>query len=100
MELFLQRISGEKRRALESFVKILKEKYDNRIYKIILFGSTVRGDSSEYNDIGVLIIADGVSQKDVSRIAFQIFLKYYGVVISPIVENLRNTGIIHSIRVF
>jgi len=86
MELSLLQISENKRRALEFFVKVLKEKYSGRIHKIILFGSTARGEAGEESDIDVLIIADGVSQKDVSKIAFQILLKY-GVVISPIVED-------------
>ncbi len=86
MKLAIQRISENKRRALESFVKVLKEKYGYRIYKIILFGSTVRGEAEEESDIDVLIIADGVTQKEVSKIAFQILLKY-GEVISSIVED-------------
>ena len=86
MKLAIQRIPENKRRALESFVKVLKEKYGYRIYKIILFGSTVRGEAEEESDIDVLIIADGVTQKEVSKIAFQILLKY-GEVISSIVED-------------
>ena len=86
MKLAIQRISENKRRALESFVKTLKEKYGYKIYKIILFGSTVRGEAEEESDIDVLIIADGVTQKEVSKIAFQILLKY-GEVISSIVED-------------
>lgn len=86
MKLAIQRIPENKRRALESFVKVLKEKYGYRIYEIILFGSTVRGEAEEESDIDVLIIADGVTQKEVSKIAFQILLKY-GEVISSIVED-------------
>ena len=86
MKLAIQRISENKRRALESFVKVLKEKYGDGIYKIILFGSTAREEAEEESDIDVLIIADGVTQKEVSKIAFQILLKY-GEVISSIVED-------------
>ena len=56
------------------------------IPRIILFGSTARGEAEEEIDIDVLIIADGVTQKEVSKIAFQILLKY-GEVISSIVED-------------
>jgi predicted nucleotidyltransferase len=86
MKLAIQRIPENKRRALESFVKVLKEKYGDRIHKIILFGSTARGEAEEESDVDILIIADGVTQKEVSKIAFQILLKY-GVVISSIVED-------------
>jgi len=86
MKLAIQRIPENKRRALESFVRILKERYGDRIHKIILFGSTARGEAEEESDIDVLIIADGVTQKEVSKIAFQILLKY-GEVISSIVED-------------
>ena len=86
MKLAIQRISENKRRALESFVNVLKEKYGDRIHKIILFGSTARGEAEEESDIDILIIADGVAQKEVSKIAFQILLKY-GEVVSPIVED-------------
>ncbi len=85
MKLAIQRIPENKRRALESFVRVLKEKYGDRIYKIILFGSTARGEAEEESDIDVLIIADGVTQKEVSKIAFQILLN--GEVISSIVED-------------
>ncbi|AIG98380.1 putative nucleotidyltransferase [Archaeoglobus fulgidus DSM 8774] len=86
MKLAVQRIPENKRMALESFVKTLKEKYGDKIHKIILFGSTARGEAEEESDIDVLIIADGVTQKEVSKIAFQILLKY-GEVISSIVED-------------
>ena len=86
MKLAIQRIPENKRRALESFVRILKERYGDKIHKIILFGSTARGEAEEEIDIDVLIIADGVTQKEVSKIAFQILLKY-GEVISSIVED-------------
>jgi len=76
MKLAIQRISENKRRALESFVKVLKEKYGDKIYKIILFGSTARGEAGEESDIDVLVVADGVTQKEVSKITFQVLLKY------------------------
>ncbi len=70
MDIPLQQISWDKRIALESFVKTLKEKYGDRIHRIILFGSTARGEDLEESDIDVLIVADGVTQKEVSKIAF------------------------------
>lgn len=69
MKLAIQRIPENKRRALESFVRILKEKHSNRIHKIVLLGSTARGEAEE-SDVDVLVVADGVTQKEVSKIAF------------------------------
>ena len=86
MKLAIQRIPENKRRALESFVKVLKEEYGDKIHKIILFGSAARGEAEEESDIDVLVVADGVTQKEISKIAFQILLKY-GEVISSIVED-------------
>ncbi|MBE8539365.1 nucleotidyltransferase domain-containing protein [Geoglobus acetivorans] len=82
----LPQISDNKQRALESFVRILKEKYGDRIRKIILFGSAARGEAGEESDIDVLIVASGVSQREVSRIAFQVLMEQGGV-ISSIVEE-------------
>ena len=45
MELSLLRIPENRKKALELFVKTLKEKYDNKIHRIILFESTARGRS-------------------------------------------------------
>ena len=82
----LSQIPDKKRRALESFVRILKGSYGDRIRKIILFGSAVRGEAEEDSDIDVLIVANEVSQKEISRISLQILMKY-GEVISSIVED-------------
>ena len=82
----LSQIPDSKRRALESFVRILKGNYGDRIRKIILFGSAVRGEAEEDSDIDVLIVANEVSQKEISRISLQILMKY-GEVISSIVED-------------
>ncbi len=86
MELPIKQIPEKKRKALESFVEVLKEKYGDKIYKIILFGSTARGEAKEESDIDVLIVADKLSQREISKIAFQILLEY-GEVISVIVED-------------
>ncbi len=82
----LSQIPDSKRRALESFIRILKGSYGDRIRKIILFGSVAKGEAEEDSDIDVLIVANEVSQKEISRISLQILMKY-GEVISSIVED-------------
>ena len=74
-----------KKLALNEFVKTLKERYEGRIKKIILFGSYARGDYDEESDIDILIIGD-VPQREVSFLSAEILLKY-GEVISAIVKS-------------
>ncbi len=81
-------LSENKRKALEEFVRELKEKYGGRVKRIILFGSVARGDFQEESDIDVLVIADGVGLKEISSITTRILLRY-GEVISPVVRTER-----------
>ncbi len=74
-----------KKLALNEFVKALKDKYKDKIKKIILFGSYARGDYNEESDIDILIIGN-VPQRDVSFLSAEILLKY-GEVISAIVKT-------------
>ena len=71
--------------ALNEFVKTLKERYKDRIKKIILFDSYARRDYDEESDIDILIIG-GIPQREISFLSAEILLKY-GEVISAIVET-------------
>lgn len=77
-----------KRRAIEEFVRILKEKYGDRVKKIVLYGSVARGDFEEDSDIDVLVVADGISLKEISKLTSQILLNT-GEVISLVVRASR-----------
>jgi len=60
------------------FVKALKEKYGDRVERIILFGSVARKEDREDSDIDVLVITNYDSfkmQKLVSDIVVDILLK-------------------------
>ena len=72
-------------KAVEEFVQKLKEKFEDKIESIIIFGSYARGESKEGSDIDVLIIGN-IKLDDVIDVAYPIFLKY-GVYISPIVMS-------------
>ena len=66
------------------FVKSLKEKYREKVEKIVLFGSVARGEDTEDSDVDVLIITSYDSfkmQRLVSEIVVNILLKT-GVYIS------------------
>ncbi len=86
MSLHLLNVSESKRKAIEEFVRELKERYGEKVKRTILFGSVARGDFHEESDIDVLVIVDGVKLKDISRIATKILLRH-GEVICPIVRS-------------
>ena len=76
----------EGKRTIEAFVRELRERYGERVRRVILFGSVARGDYHEESDIDVLVIADDIDLRDISRIATRILLRH-GEVISPIVRS-------------
>ncbi len=72
-----------KKKALEAFLKELKDKFGDKIEEIIVFGSYARGDYDEESDIDVMIVGD-VSFDEVIDVSTKVLLKY-GELISPIV---------------
>lgn len=78
----------KKREAVEYFSRLLKGRYGGRIREIILFGSVARGDAGEESDIDVLIIAEGISQKEISELTWEVLMRT-GEVVSAIVESPR-----------
>ena len=75
---------NKKQEALKQFVEKIKNKYGDKIEKIILFGSYARGEATKESDIDVLVLTHGdrfEMQKNVSGIAVDILLKT-GVYIS------------------
>lgn len=74
-----------RKKATEEFVKRVKEKYRDKVGKIILFGSYARGDYAKESDIDILVITSEKRfkmQKNISGIAVDILLET-GVYISP-----------------
>ena len=51
----LPKLKDNERKALFELKKRLKEKFGDKLKKIILYGSKARGDSEPYSDIDVLI---------------------------------------------
>lgn len=74
-------ISENKKKAIDEFIRELKEKYGDKIKKIILFGSIVRGDTTEESDIDVLIVGD-ITLDEAVEVGYPMLLKY-GELISP-----------------
>jgi predicted nucleotidyltransferase len=73
--------SQKKDRALDEFVKEVREKHGNKVEKIIIYGSYARGESTEESDIDVLVVGD-VTLDEMVDISFPLLLKH-GVYISP-----------------
>jgi len=75
-----------KREAVEYFVKLLKERFGERIREVILFGSVARGDAKEDSDIDVLVIGEGITQREISELTWEVLMET-GEVVSAIVES-------------
>ncbi len=76
----------EKRETVEYFVKLLKERFGERIKEVILFGSVARGDAEEDSDIDVLVIGEGITQREISELTWEVLMET-GEVVSAIVES-------------
>ena len=71
--------------ALNEFLRKLKDEYNEKIEKIILFGSYIRGDMKEGSDIDILVVIkkeDFLLRRRIISLSAEIMLKY-GVDISP-----------------
>ncbi len=85
----LQYLNKTEKKAVNFFVKELREKLGNYILNIRLFGSKVRGDFEKDSDIDILILAR--EKRDIrdriSDIAAEYFLEY-NVPLAPVVYSL------------
>ena len=89
-----------KKEILDLFVKTLKEKFRDKIDRIILFGSVARGEDKESSDIDVLLITNYDSfkmQRLVSDIVVDILLKT-GVYVSVKVLSYEEYNFLKEIN--
>jgi predicted nucleotidyltransferase len=89
MKKGLQYLNKIERKAVNSFVKELREKLGNYILEIQLFGSKVRGDFEKDSDIDIFILVKrkGDIRDEISDIAAEYFFKY-NVPLAPVVYSL------------
>lgn len=69
----------KEKKAARAFLAAVQLAYGNKIQRAALFGSKVRGDSTRYSDIDILLIVNDDNwkfRKAVSRISSEIALKY------------------------
>lgn len=85
---------NKKEEALKQFVNRVKEKYENSVEEVILYGSYARGDAGEDSDIDILVIGD-VSLDELVDISFPLLLKY-GVYISSHVMTEKHFSYLDS----
>ncbi len=72
-------LASKERKAVREFLAAVQTTYDNKVQRAALFGSKVRGDSTLYSDIDVLLIVSGDDwkfRKAISGISSDIALKY------------------------
>ncbi len=89
-----------KEKALRDFLKRVKEKFGDRIEKVILFGSYARGDAGEESDIDLLVITGGERfemQKNLSGVAIDILLET-GVYISAKAVSIEEYSLMKKIK--
>lgn len=90
----------QQKKATEEFINRVKEKYADKMEKIILFGSYARGDYTKESDIDVLIVLskeDYKVRRDIMGSSFDMLLET-GVYISPKVISLRDYQNLKNIK--
>lgn len=79
---------------IKDFLKKVEAVLENRLRKIILYGSDARGDYNKSSDIDIMILTDlnnteiDQYRNTISDIAFDIVLET-GFIISPLIKNIE-----------
>ena len=79
---------------LNKFLEEVKQILENRIKKIILYGSYARGDYNKQSDVDIMILTDLSFEEienyrdKISDIAYDIELNT-GIILSPIIKNIE-----------
>ncbi|MBV6399835.1 MAG: hypothetical protein CNIPEHKO_00112 [Anaerolineales bacterium] len=69
----------KEKKAVRAFLTAVQLAYGNKIQRAALFGSKVRGDSTRYSDIDILLIVTDDNwkfRKAISKVSSKIALKY------------------------
>lgn len=77
-------------RILKEIKRYLKEKYGEKIKKVILYGSYARGDATEDSDVDVMIvISDDLDNSEVLNYLIPLLSKFMdlGEVVVPIIVD-------------
>lgn len=82
------------RRAVDIIVEALKDSLGEKLVSIILYGSTARGDVSEYSDIDLLIVLESLPESRLER------LKIFDEVEKRCERELRSLENEYGLKIF
>ena len=82
------------RRAVDIIVEALKDSLGEELVSIILYGSTARGDVSEYSDIDLLIVLESLPESRLER------LKIFDEVEKRCERELRSLENEYGLKIF
>ena len=74
-----KQIPGKYQEAVGEFVRRVKEKYEDKIDSIILFGSVARGEAREDSDVDILVVVKERNiedMKEIYGIAFEVSMEH------------------------
>lgn len=86
------KLSLIEKKAVQEFMRIIRSQYGDKIQRAALFGSKVRGDSTKYSDIDILLIVEDDKWKfrqPFSVIVSDIALKYNVALDVRVISNAR-----------
>lgn len=73
----VEEATQKREHAFEEFAQAATETLDERIHKIILYGSVARGEATERSDVDVLVVLDEIQETDeLFQLAFDIGMDY------------------------
>ena len=82
----------KEKKAVRAFLTAVQLAYGNKIQRAALFGSKVRGDSTRYSDIDILLIVTDDNwkfRKAISKVSSKIALKYDVLLDIRIISAIR-----------
>lgn len=78
---------------IQDFAKNVRRMLDDSLDSVIMYGSYVRGDYSEFSDVDVMILVS-LEEEEIKKISDWIsdlafdFMMKYGIDISPVITNI------------
>jgi predicted nucleotidyltransferase len=87
----LYRLTKEQKAAIFAYLRLLREKYRDKIEQVVLFGSVARGEFDEESDVDIMIVLKNGSRRlrdEISMASFDLILRN-NVILSPMVMDRK-----------
>lgn len=87
----LYRLTKEQKAAVFAYLRLLREKYRDKIEQVVLFGSVARGEFDEESDVDIMIVLKNGSRRlrdEISMASFDLILRN-NVILSPMVMDRK-----------